>query len=153
MIGTGLWISASEPCGVGTAPAASCSLPSRGATRNAAIARFGWRDAEHVANQVPSGRTAPAVDWRTPSPAFTEGVIAVDEKLLPAADQVDQQLGPSGASDRVVYGVAEEGLSDDRLPLGMPPIGGAFAGRTARGSRHGSHFRPKPAPQAVQSPS
>jgi hypothetical protein len=33
------------------------------------------------------------MDRRTPSPALTEGVVAVDQELLPAADEVNQKLG------------------------------------------------------------
>ena len=58
-----------------------------------AVSRLCCCDAEDIPDQIPGGRAAPAMDRRTPSPALTEGVVAVDQELLPAADEVNQKLG------------------------------------------------------------
>jgi len=67
---------------------ASCfsQRPKPGCYSYAPVSGFGGRNAEDVPDEVTSGRAAPPVDRRTPTPTLTEGVIAIHQKPLPAPD-------------------------------------------------------------------
>src|SRR5215207_9973992 len=71
-------------------------------------ARLGGSDAENVGDKIAGRGAAPAVYRRAPPPALAERVVAVDQELLPAAHQIDEQLGTTSAGNRVVHRVAEE---------------------------------------------